>query len=69
VKAWEPPLGEFIDWLGELRAALGARAPIFVVPIEPDGALASGSDARIWSRALDAAGDPFLFVVTAEDLA
>jgi hypothetical protein len=67
VKAWEPPLAEFTDWLAELRAALGERAPIFVLPIASNRALASGSDARIWSRALDAAGDPWLFVVTAED--
>jgi hypothetical protein len=68
VKAWEPPLAELSDWLGELRGALGARAPIFVLPVAPDGALASGSDARIWSRALDAAGDPWLFVLTGGDL-
>ena len=67
VKAWEPPLAEFGDWLAELRAALGAHAPIFVLPLSPDGALASGSDARIWTRGLDGAGDPFLFVLTAED--
>jgi Protein of unknown function (DUF2868) len=70
VKAWEPPLAEFSDWLGELRAALGDGAPIFVLPVaEPAGgpaALAAGRDARIWSRGLDAAGDPWLFVV-AED--
>jgi hypothetical protein len=66
VKAWEPPLAEFRDWLGELRAALGARAPIFVLPVAEGGALAAGRDARIWSRALDAAGDPWLFVVARE---
>jgi hypothetical protein len=53
-----------------VRGALEPRAPIFVLPIAQGdaAALASGSDARIWSRALDAAGDPFLFVVTAEDV-
>ena len=66
VKAWEPPLAEFTDWLAELRAALGERAPIFVLPVAANGDLASGSDARIWNRALDATGDPWLFVVTAE---
>jgi Protein of unknown function (DUF2868) len=71
VKAWEPPLAELRDWLAELRVALEPRAPILVLPIAQGeaAALASGSDARIWSRALDAAGDPFLFVVTAEDVA
>jgi hypothetical protein len=67
VKSWEPPLAEFCDWLGELRTALGARMPIFVLPLaEGANALARGSDARIWSRGLDAAADPWLFVVTAE---
>ncbi len=73
VKAWEPPLAEFTDWLAELRAALGARAPIFVLPLaQGEGAslaLAAGRDARIWSRCLDAVGDPWLFVVIAEDAA
>jgi len=67
VKAWEPPLAEFSDWLAELRTALGERAPILVLPIAANGALASGRDARIWSRALDAAGDPWLYVVTNRD--
>jgi hypothetical protein len=70
VKAWEPPLAEFLDWLGELRAALGAGAPIFVLPVaEAAGgppALAAGRDARIWSRGLDAVGDPWLFAVVWE---
>ena len=69
VKAWEPPLAELRDWLAELRAALGPRTPIFVLPVAQDAgaALAAGSDARIWSRGLDAVGDPFLFVVTGDD--
>ena len=33
MKAWEPPLAELLDWLGELRAALGDGAPIFVLPV------------------------------------
>jgi uncharacterized protein DUF2868 len=68
VKAWEPPLGEFVDWLGELRTAIGAGAPIFVLPVAEgaSGALAAGRDARIWSRGLDRAADPWLFVVTGE---
>ena len=67
VKAWEPPLAEFVDWLAELRAALGRGAPIYVLPVAEGEhgapAIAAGRDARIWSRSLDAAGDPWLFVV------
>ena len=73
VKAWEPPLAEFLDWLGELRAALGGQVPIFVLPLAEaagdDHALAAGRDAQIWSRCLDGAGDPWLFAVTAEPAA
>jgi hypothetical protein len=40
-----------------------------VLPAALDAtALADGRDARIWSRGLDARGDPWLFVVTAEDV-
>ena len=70
VKAWEPPLAELLDWLGELRLALGAGVPILVLPLAIGAggrlALAAGRDARIWTRRLDTAGDPWLFAVTAE---
>ena len=70
VKAWEPPLAEMRDWLGELRAALGDGAPIFVLPVAESAggtpALAAGRDAQIWGRGLDVAGDPWLFVVGRE---
>ena len=73
VKAWEPPLAEFLDWLGELRTALGGQVPIFVLPLAEaagdDLALAAGRDAQIWSRCLDGVGDPWLFAVTAEPAA
>ncbi len=70
VKAWEPPLAELLDWLAELRLGLGAGVPILVLPLAIGGggrlALAAGRDARIWSRRLDTAVDPWLFTVTAE---
>src|SRR5258706_9841260 len=71
VKAFEPPLAELVDWLGELRGALGDRAPIFVLPVAEgaSAALATGRDARIWRRGLDRAADPWLFVVTGEPAA
>jgi len=68
VKAWEPPLAEFLDLLGELREAMGEGTPLLVVPLAETGsdrwALASGADARTWVRRLDAAADPWLDVVT-----
>lgn len=69
VKAWEPPLLELLDWLAELRQALGAATPILVLPLGADAqgrlAPARGPDARIWARRLDASGDPRLDVVRA----
>jgi Protein of unknown function (DUF2868) len=71
VKAWEPPLAELLDWLAELREALGAGVPILVLPVA-EGAPAeladsAGSDARIWTRSLAGAGDPWLFAVAEGD--
>jgi hypothetical protein len=67
VKAWEPPLAELLDWLAELRDALGTGVPILVLPVA-EGAPAAladpaGQDARIWASRLAAAGDPWLFAV------
>jgi hypothetical protein len=67
VKGWEPPLLELLDWLGELRAALGEATPILVLPLAAgvDGRFAPAGepDASIWARRLDTAGDPRLDVV------
>ncbi|MEM7411505.1 MAG: DUF2868 domain-containing protein [Myxococcota bacterium] len=69
VKGWEPPLGELLDWLDELRAALGDGRPILVVPVEasegdaPGFRFATGRMAETWVRRLDRAGDPWLEVI------
>ena len=70
VKAWEPPLAELLDWLAELRDALGTGVPILVLPVA-EGAPAAladpdASDARIWARSLAGTGDPWLFAVSEE---
>ena len=44
VKAWEPPLMEFIDFLNTLRAVLPERScPIVVLPVGLGAALNSGA--------------------------
>jgi hypothetical protein len=70
VKAWEPPLAELLDWLAELREALGTGVPILVLPVAEGApaalADAAGGDARIWARSLAGTGDPWLFAVARE---
>lgn len=66
VKAWEPPVLEFVDFLGDLRGALGAGRPIVVLPVGVAGGEAAPpepGDALQWQRRLDAAGDPWLSVL------
>jgi hypothetical protein len=64
VRAWEPPILEFFDFVTALRTAVGDGAAIIVVPIalgnagqplsplEPDG--------EQWQRRVDSVGDPWL---------
>jgi hypothetical protein len=65
-KAWEPPVLELLDFLGELRAALGRERAIVVVPLALDAggrpAAPGAEDARQWRRAADRLGDPWTSV-------
>jgi hypothetical protein len=64
VRAWEPPVLEFVDFATELRSALGQGAPIIVVPIalgaagEPRPPL--DTDRQQWRHRIDSVGDPWL---------
>lgn len=61
--AWEPPLLELLDFLGELRRHVGASA-IVVSPV-PDGARAvTDLERETWTRAVARLGDPQLYVET-----
>ena len=67
VRAWEPPVTEFVDFVAGLRAALGAERGLAVVPIgmaEDHRPLAHES--RMWQRRLAALGDPRLRVIVPE---
>ena len=67
VKAWEPPLLEFVDFARALRHALGRGRMILVMPVgvDPAGAPAAPSDSQrgVWQRKLTQLGDPWLRVV------
>jgi len=67
-KAWEPPVLELLDFLAELREALGDGRPVLVVPLALDGSSAPAApaarDAVQWQRAADRLGDPWTSVHT-----
>jgi hypothetical protein len=67
VKAWEPPLMEFIDFLNTLREAqAGAAAMLFVLPVGLDHSSKLGaalpSQLKVWRDKLATIGDPWLRV-------
>jgi hypothetical protein len=62
--AWEPPLLELMDFLGDLRRHAGADSAIVVAPV-PDGARAvTDVERATWTRAISRLGDPKLYVET-----
>jgi hypothetical protein len=65
-KGWEPPLLELMDFLGEMRLALGDGVPIAVTPIglDRDGGVRPVDEAHLrqWTRRVRATGDAWLSV-------
>ena len=61
VRAWEPPLLDLLDFLSNLRLALGREASICVVLFEGDE-----EKAHAWRRKLSGLGDPGLCVARTE---
>ncbi|NBC11111.1 MAG: DUF2868 domain-containing protein [Planctomycetes bacterium] len=59
VKAWEPPMGELLDFLRALREALGDGVEVTVLPV---GEATAGQRAA-WPRRLATLRDPWLRVV------
>jgi hypothetical protein len=60
-RAWEPPVKELVDFLEDLRDALGEARAVLVVPLAVDGqrpAAPAASDAAMWRRAVERLGDP-----------
>ena len=66
VRAWEPPLEEFLDFLGELRSGLPSAAPVIVAAVGVGEDLLpsppTGFQMEAWRRTLAALGDPWLSV-------
>lgn len=69
VRAWEPPTLELVDFVTELRAAIGEGVPITVMPlrIEADAPTrADASELQQWQAMLSRAKDPWLRVTAWE---
>jgi len=66
VKSWEPPILEVIDFLRELRQAIGPGRILIIAPValDPAGGLAPPRDADLgqWRKSLRSLGDPALVV-------
>jgi hypothetical protein len=62
--AWEPPLLELLDFLGDVRRRFGPDASIVVAPV-PDGPRSvTPVERETWTRAIARLGDPKLYVET-----
>ena len=66
VRAWEPPILEFVDFVTELRAALGDAVAIIIVPVAlgPAGEPAAplDTDREQWTMRVGSIGDPWLSI-------
>ena len=62
VRAYEPPLWEFLDFAAALRAKLERDAPIVVVAVPEPGQPPSSADVDTWRRTVATRGDTHLYV-------
>jgi len=67
VKAWEPPLLEFLDFISDLRMAVAKNRQILIVPvsISEDGevVVADGANVESWQSKVQATDDAFIELV------
>lgn len=62
VRAWEAPLLDLQDFIEDLRAAVGHKCSIIVVPVGPSGASATESQRATWSRWVGRVADSALYM-------
>ena len=63
-RAWEPPVLEFLDFIGALRRALGAAPTIIVNPVAETTISVDAVQRETWSRAIARLADPHLYLET-----
>ena len=61
-KAWEPPLGDFRDFVTQLRSHVGEGISIMVVPIGLGGNTARPEELVVWRHGIASLADPALYV-------
>jgi len=69
VKSWETPMLEFLDFLKDMRSALGEKRAVTVIPVSIDDgqpAAPEPTDASVWAERLETLGDPWLHFKHAE---
>lgn len=62
VKAWEPPLNEFFDFVSALRQQLSASTNLIIIPVATALAEVEAQHLRIWRHAVKRLSDDFVFV-------
>jgi hypothetical protein len=60
--AWEPPLLELLDFLGELRRRVGPEHSIVVAPVGDGERRVTDVEHETWARAVGRLRDPKLYV-------
>jgi hypothetical protein len=60
--AWEPPLLELLDFLGELRRRVGPAHSIVVAPVADEARAVTAVEHETWARAVGRLRDPKLYV-------
>jgi hypothetical protein len=63
--AWEPPLLELLDFLGEIRRRVGAEHSIVVAPVADGARTVSAVEHETWARAIGRLRDPRVYVEAA----
>jgi hypothetical protein len=62
VRGWEAPLLDLQDFIQALRAKVGPRCSLIVVPVGANGEITSEAQRSIWSRWTARVGDPALYM-------
>ena len=63
--AWEPPLLELLDFLGEIRRRVGAEHSIVVAPVADGARAVTAVEHETWARAIGRLRDPRVYVEAA----
>jgi len=63
VKAWEPPVGDFMDLIRELRTKIPKDRMILVAPLKRQG---DDGSSLVWARAVETLHDPYIRILNME---